>query len=52
MVRVTAIEQSLRSIVMTFGFASSRRDYPRGRYPLVFLAAPGDERRAIELTHN
>ena len=30
----------------------SRKDYPQGRYTLVFLAAPGDEHAQVELTHN
>src|SRR5262249_38096142 len=30
----------------------SRKDYPQGRYTLVFLAAPGDESAQVELTHN
>ena len=30
----------------------SRKDYPQGRYTLVFLAAPGDEQAQVELTHN
>jgi lactoylglutathione lyase len=30
----------------------SRKDYPQGRYTLVFLAAPGDTSAQVELTHN
>src|SRR5277367_2490200 len=30
----------------------SRRDYPQGRFTLVFLAAHGDEEAQVELTHN
>jgi lactoylglutathione lyase len=30
----------------------SRQDYPKGRFTLIFLAAPGDESAQIELTHN
>jgi lactoylglutathione lyase len=30
----------------------SRRDYPQGRYTLVFLSAPGDEQAQVELTYN
>jgi lactoylglutathione lyase len=30
----------------------SRRDYPKGRYTLVFLSAPGDEEAQVELTYN
>jgi len=53
MVRVTDIEQSLRFYRDALGLRElSRRDYPQGRYTLVFLAAPGDESAQIELTHN
>ena len=30
----------------------SRRDFPQGRYTLIFLAAPGDSAAQVELTHN
>ena len=44
MVRVTDIEQSLRFYRDALGLKElSRRDYPQGRFTLVFLAAPGDE---------
>ena len=53
MVRVTDIEQSLRFYRDALGLNElSRRDYPQGRYTLVFLAAPGDENAQVELTHN
>ncbi|MGB8328162.1 MAG: VOC family protein [Steroidobacteraceae bacterium] len=53
MVRVTDIEASLRFYRDALGLAElSRRDYPQGRYTLVFLAAAGDETAQIELTHN
>jgi lactoylglutathione lyase len=53
MVRVTDIEQSLRFYRDALGLVVlSRRDYPQGRYTLVFLAAPGDELAQVELTHN
>ena len=53
MVRVTDIEQSLRFYRDALGLKElSRRDYPQGRYTLVFLAAPGDENAQVELTHN
>src|SRR6267154_5118085 len=53
MVRVTDIEQSLRFYRDALGLRElSRRDYPQGRYTLVFLAAPGDEEAQVELTHN
>ncbi|MGH8254249.1 MAG: VOC family protein [Steroidobacteraceae bacterium] len=28
------------------------KDYPQGRYTLVFLSAPGDESAQVELTYN
>ena len=53
MVRVTDINQSLRFYRDGLGLSEmSRRDYPQGRYTLVFLAAPGDEHAQVELTHN
>ncbi|MGD0491160.1 MAG: VOC family protein [Steroidobacteraceae bacterium] len=53
MVRVTDIEQSLRFYRDALGLTElSRKDYPQGRYTLVFLAAPGDEHAQVELTHN
>jgi len=53
MVRVTDIEQSLRFYRDALGLKQlSRKDYPQGRYSLVFLAAPGDEEAQVELTHN
>jgi lactoylglutathione lyase len=53
MVRVTDIEQSLRFYRDALGLEElSRKDYPQGRYTLVFLAAPGDEDAQVELTHN
>jgi lactoylglutathione lyase len=53
MVRVTDIDQSLRFYRDGLGLSEmSRRDYPQGRYTLVFLAAPGDEHAQVELTHN
>jgi len=53
MVRVTDIDASLRFYRDALGLAElSRKDYPQGRYTLVFLAAPGDESAQVELTHN
>jgi len=53
MVRVTDIEQSLRFYRDALGLIElSRKDYPQGRYTLVFLAAHGDEQAQVELTHN
>ena len=53
MVRVTDIEQSLRFYRDALGLTLlSRRDYPQGRYTLVFLAAPGNPDAQVELTYN
>ncbi|HLY52174.1 MAG TPA: VOC family protein [Steroidobacteraceae bacterium] len=53
MVRVTDIDASLRFYCGALGLKElSRKDYPQGRYTLVFLAAPGDESAQLELTHN
>ena len=53
MVRVTDIDASLRFYRDALGLELlSQRDYPQGRFTLVFLAAPGDHAAQVELTHN
>lgn len=53
MVRVSDLEASLAFYCDKLGLKQlSRKDYPNGRYTLVFLSAPGDESAQIELTHN
>lgn len=53
MVRVSNVEQSLRFYCDALGLeVCHRKDYPQGRYTLIFLAAPGDHEAQIELTHN
>ncbi|MDE0800807.1 MAG: VOC family protein [Rhodospirillaceae bacterium] len=53
MVRVTDIDKSLDFYCNKLGLKELRRwDHEQGRFTLVFLAAPGDEDAAIELTHN
>ncbi len=53
MVRVTDLAASLRFYCDALGLEErSRKDYPQGRFTLVFLAAPGDESAQVELTHN
>jgi lactoylglutathione lyase len=53
MVRVTDIDASLKFYCDALGLEQlSRKDYPAGRYTLVFLAAPGDESAQVELTYN
>jgi lactoylglutathione lyase len=60
MVRVTDLDASLEFYCNKFGLKEVRRvDNDKGRFTLVFLAAPGDEARAraakaplVELTYN
>jgi lactoylglutathione lyase len=53
MVRVTDLERSRDFYCKALGLREVRRmDHERGRFTLVFLAAPGDESAQIELTHN
>jgi lactoylglutathione lyase len=53
MVRVTDIAASLRFYRDALGLELvAQRDYPQGRFTLVFLAAPGDPDSQVELTHN
>jgi len=54
MVRVSNLEQSLDFYCNKLGLAEVRRyDNEKGRFTLVFLAAPGDQERAmVELTYN
>ena len=53
MVRVADLEASLRFYCDALGLQEVRRiDNDKGRFTLVFLAAPGDETAQIELTHN
>lgn len=54
MVRVTDLDQSLDFYCNKLGLVETRRyENDKGRFTLVFLAAPGDEQRAlVELTYN
>ncbi len=60
MIRVTDLDASLDFFVRKFGLVETRRmNNEKGRYTLVFLAAPGDAAQAektqaplIELTYN
>ena len=53
MVRVTDIDNSLRFYRDLLGLKEIRRtDNEKGRYTLVFLAAPGQEETPVELTYN
>jgi lactoylglutathione lyase len=53
MVRVTDLTQSLDFYVNKLGLREVRRhEYEKGRFTLVFLAAPGDPSAELELTFN
>ncbi len=53
MVRVVDIEQSLRFYRDALGLVElKRQDSEKGRFTLIFLAAPGDEQAQVELTYN
>jgi len=53
MVRVSDLAKSLDFYCTKLGLRQVRRtDHEKGRFTLVFLAAPGDESAQIELTHN
>jgi lactoylglutathione lyase len=53
MVRVTDLDASLKFYCDGLGLqVLSRRESEAGRFTLVFLAAPGDDKAQIELTYN
>lgn len=53
MVRVTDLDASLRFFRDALGLEVVReREYPQGRFTLVYLAAPGDHDAQVELTYN
>jgi lactoylglutathione lyase len=53
MVRVTDVDQSLRFYRDLLGLKEIRRiENEKGKYTLIFLAPPGQEDAAIELTYN
>jgi len=53
MVRVSDIDESLDFYCNKLGLVELRRfDNDKGRFTLVFLAAPGDEDAQVELTYN
>ncbi|MDY6944172.1 MAG: VOC family protein [Pseudomonadota bacterium] len=53
MVRVTDLTASLRFYCEALGLRELRRvENEKGRFTLVFLAAPGDEHAQVELTYN
>ena len=53
MVRVRNLEKSVAFFRDALGLIENRRkDYPEGRYTLVFLAAPENPEVEVELTYN
>jgi lactoylglutathione lyase len=53
MVRVTDLAASLRFYCDALGLNETHRmENQKGRFTLVFLAAPGDEQAQVELTYN
>jgi lactoylglutathione lyase len=53
MVRVRDLDASLRFYCAALGLEEIRRmENDKGRFTLVFLAAPGDESSQVELTYN
>ena len=53
MVRVRDLDASLRFYCTALGLTEIRRTQnDKGRFTLVFLAAPGDEEAQVELTYN
>ena len=53
MVRVRDLEASMRFYRDALGLVETRRkDYPEGRFTLVYLAAPANPEAEVELTYN
>jgi lactoylglutathione lyase len=53
MVRVSDVDASLSFYCDALGLeVISRKDFPEGKFTLIFLAAPGDRSAQVELTHN
>jgi lactoylglutathione lyase len=53
MVRVTNLDESLKFYCDALGLRELRRsESEKGRFTLVFLAAPGDDDAQVELTYN
>lgn len=53
MVRVTDLDSSLDFYCNKLGLVElKRKEFPAGRFTLVFLSAPGDESAQLELTYN
>jgi len=53
MIRVSDVDASLKFFCDALGLKEVRRmSNEKGRFTLLFLAAPGDEDAQVELTHN
>jgi len=53
MIRVSDVDASLKFFCDALGLKEVRRmSNEKGRFTLIFLAAPGDEDAQVELTHN
>ncbi|MDC0855846.1 VOC family protein [Candidatus Pelagibacter sp.] len=53
MIRISNIEKSLNFYCNGLGLKETRRmENEKGRFTLIFLAAPNDEKAEIELTYN
>ena len=53
MIRISNIEESLNFYCNGLGLTETRRqENEKGRYTLIFLVAPNDEKSEIELTYN
>ena len=53
MIRISDVENSLNFYCKGLGLIETRRiENEQGRFTLIFLAAPGDEKAELELTHN
>ncbi len=53
MVRIRDIEESLHFYCELLGLEEVRRkEVESGRYTLIFLGAPGDDKETVELTYN
>ena len=53
MIRIKNVEETLRFFCEGLGLKETRRiEDEKGRYTLIFLAAPNDDKAEIELTYN
>ena len=53
MIRIKDVDESLRFFCDGLGLKETRRmENEKGRFTLIFLAAPNDEKAEIELTYN